>query len=296
MQRQKAPRTFRGILNRVADKRRGPELIPIEIEQHYESVLEEKRLASGPYQLEKARTELLLARYLPAPPAVVLDVGGGPGVYALWLSAQGYQVHLIDPVPLHVEQALEASSKCPDHPIASVSVGDARRLEHPDESIDAVLLFGPLYHLAGRQDRLAALREAHRVTRAGGLALAVAISRFASLLDGLFHGLLEDPEFARIVERDLLNGQHRNPTGHPRYFTTAFFHLPEEFKSEIEDAGWRLEKLLPVEGPAWLLKNFEEHWQDTNRRERLLKAVQSLEEQPSLLGASAHLMAVARKK
>jgi protein-L-isoaspartate O-methyltransferase len=49
---------------------------------------------------------VLLDRLLPAPPARVLDVGGASGVYASWLSERGYQVHLIDPVPLHREQAM----------------------------------------------------------------------------------------------------------------------------------------------------------------------------------------------
>ena len=55
--------------------------------------------------LEFARTKELLLRHLPPAPARVLDVGGGPGAYAVWLAELGYDVHLVDPVPLHVEQA-----------------------------------------------------------------------------------------------------------------------------------------------------------------------------------------------
>jgi len=36
---------------------------------------------------------------------VVVDVGGAAGVYAFPLAKQGYEVHLIDPVELHLEQA-----------------------------------------------------------------------------------------------------------------------------------------------------------------------------------------------
>ena len=60
----------------------------------------------------------------------------------------------------------------------------------------------------------------------GGVVLAAAISRFASTLDGLRLGLLDDPVFARLAEQDLRDGQHRNPTEEPRYFTTAYFHRP----------------------------------------------------------------------
>ncbi len=262
--------------------------------KHYESVSEEQRLQQGAGRLERVRTQELLRRYLPPPPAVVLDAGGGPGAYACWLAQQGYDVHLIDIVPLHVEQAHRASDAQPDHPLASARLGDARQLARGDQSVDAVLMLGPLYHLTERADRVQALREARRVLRAGGTVLAVAISRFASLLDGLVEGFLDDPEFARIVERDLKDGQHRNSTSDPAYFTTAFFHHPDELAAEIAEVGLRHEATLAIEGPGWLLQNFDAHWNNATRRARLLDAIRSVEREPSVLGASAHLLAVAR--
>ena len=44
------------------------------------------------------RTQEILSRFLPPPPASVLDVGGGTGVYACWLAVQGYAMHLVEPV------------------------------------------------------------------------------------------------------------------------------------------------------------------------------------------------------
>jgi len=106
-------------------------------------------------------------------------VGGGPGVYACWLSAQGYEVHLVDASPLHVEQARAASERLPNNPLASVRLGDARQLDVADAAVDAVLLLGPLYHLTERADRLTALRESARVLRPGGHVFVAAVSRFA---------------------------------------------------------------------------------------------------------------------
>jgi hypothetical protein len=154
---------------------------------------------------------------------------------------------------------------------------------------------GPLYHLTERSDRVAALREARRILKPDGLAFASAISRFTSALDGLVSGYLDDPEFVRIVQRDLVDGQHRNPKNHPAYFTTTFFHHPAELQQEMEEAGLRHETTLPVEGPAWLLGNFTDQWSDLTRRERLLMAVRWLESEPSLLGVSAHLLAIGYK-
>jgi ubiquinone/menaquinone biosynthesis C-methylase UbiE len=125
------------------------------------------------------------------PSSSTLDIGGAAGVYALWLARQGHEVHLVDPVPHHVEQARQASEAQATYPLASCTIGDARNVEYADRSADAVLLLGPLYHLTERAERLKALREAHRVLRPGGLVFAVTISRFASLLSGMTYGLLE---------------------------------------------------------------------------------------------------------
>jgi SAM-dependent methyltransferase len=263
------------------------------IAAHYASVSEQQRL--GPWSLERIRTWELLGRHLPPPPAVVLDIGGAAGVYALPLAVQGYAVHLVDPLALHVRQALEASAEQPATPLASATVGDARQLDHPDASVDAALLFGPLYHLTDRADRIAALGEARRVLRPGGVLAAAVISRFASTLDGLVRGYLDEPDFEAIVERDLRDGQHRNPTGRPEWFTTAYFHRPEELGQEVAEAGLRLHGVFAVEGPAWMLADIEQRLADPARRDRVLAAVRRVETEPSLLGASSHLIAVAHR-
>jgi SAM-dependent methyltransferase len=226
---------------------------------------------------------------------VVLDIGGGPGGYGCWLAARGYTVHLIDITPIHVEMARKASACQPESPLASAEVGDARALQWSSETADAVVLFGPLYHLTDRADRIQALREAHRVLRPGGTLLAVGISRFASAFDGLSRGYLKDPEFAEIVRRDLSDGQHRNPTGRPEYFTDTFFHHPDELRAEVEEAGFALATIYGVEGPSWILPDFESWWQEPEHRNRLLELAQFLEHEPSLLGVSAHLMAAANR-
>ena len=269
--------------------------LPPEFFEHYANGYEAQRLQSGSSQIELARTQELVMRYVPPTPAVIFDVGGGPGVYACWLAKQGYEVHLVDVTPLHVELARQASQGQPDAPLSSIEVGDARSLKRPEESVDVVLMFGPLYHLTERVDRLAALHEAHRVLRSGGLLLAVGISRFTSALDGLRQGLFDDPAFSQIVERDLQDGQHRNPANHPMYFTTAFFHHPKELQSEVEESGFLDEKTLPVEGPLWLSDYVAANFSALIRREQLLAIARSLEDEPSLLGASAHLLVVALK-
>jgi ubiquinone/menaquinone biosynthesis C-methylase UbiE len=267
-----------------------------EIVNHYGDAEESSRLRTGWFQLERARTEELILRHLPPPPATIIDAGGGAGAYACWLAARGYQVHLIDPVPKHVEQARAASARQREHPLASAEIGDARDLPHADSTTDAVLLLGPLYHLVEREDRLACLREAHRVLRPRGLAWGAAISHFASLFDSLSHGFFDDPSFAPIVARDLEEGQHRNSTRNPLYFTDASLHRPDELLREFLSTGFQLMELVAIiEGPGWLARDFDRLWNDLQQRERLLAAVRKVESEPSVLGASSHVMCIARK-
>ena len=214
---------------------------------------------------------------------------------SLWLLDRDYEVRLVDAMPLHVELAARTLSEHANRDLATARLGDARNLEEPDDSADAVLLMGPLYHLTDRGDRLQALREAHRVLKPDGFVFAAAISRFASLLDGLARNLVDDADFRQILEADLQSGQHRNPTNRPDYFTTAFFHHPDELRAEVAEVGFRVEALFAVEGPAWLLPNLAERLAHSAKREQLLSLLRTVEAESSLIGTSAHLFAVGRK-
>lgn len=269
-------------------------MIDPSIESHYGTGYERSRLfPGGQPSLEFVRSMELLERLLPPPPARVLDVGGGPGTYAAPLAGRGYHVHLVDPVPLHVQQAREAAGADPAR--FTAALGDARDLAEPDESQDAVLLFGPLYHLTEAVHRRQALAQARRVLAPGGRLIAMAVCRFASLLDGLYRGWLDDPLFRPIVDQDLADGQHRNPdpVGKPEFFTTAYFHTPDELKQEVEQAGLTAVALCGVEGPGWPLR---QEWADPQRREHILFAARALETQPSMIGFSNHMIAAGTKR
>jgi ubiquinone/menaquinone biosynthesis C-methylase UbiE len=254
---------------------------------HYGLGFEQSRLTDGGDHLELVRTLELLESVLPAAPADVLDVGGGAGVYAARLARAGYRVELVDVVPLHVEQARAVAADLPGTHFTA-TLGDARDLSmFDDECVDVVLLLGPLYHLTERDDRVRALAEARRVLRPTGVVVAAAISRFASLLDGTVHGFLGDPRFVEIVERDLRDGQHRNPENVPEWFTTAFFHRPEDLRAEVEAAGLHLERLAGVEGPGGWIGRWPEQAELVLRGARLAEAAPSL---------SAHMLAIARRQ
>jgi ubiquinone/menaquinone biosynthesis C-methylase UbiE len=277
----------------------GPESLPIaeEVRNYYAQSKEGTRLTkTAEGRIEFLRTQELLQRFLPPPPAVVLDVGGGPGVYACWLASLSYAVHLIDPIDLHIERAKEASARQPDHPLASCEVGDARHLAQDDASADAILLLGPLYHLTERDERAVALAEAHRVLRPGGVIVAAGISKFMSALDGLRGGFVDDPSYREIMERDLADGQHRNPHPEkPEYFTTAVLHHPNDLRREMASAGFNRLETFAVEGPAWLLGDLPSYLDHSERTAILVDVLRALEAETSLIGASKHFLTVGVK-
>jgi len=247
--------------------------------------VEDDRLRVSPHgRLEFLRTQELLRRYLPKPPARVLDVGGATGVHASWLAEAGYSVRVVDLVPEHVQQAATLGEGI------TAAVGDARNLDEPDAGADVVLLLGPLYHLVDGEDRLTALREAHRVVRPGGLVAAAGVCRYLGMLDAAMRGQLDDR--ATPLLQDVLNtGLHDPRLG----FTTAYFHLPEELGGEFRSAGFSDVEVYGVEGPMWMAMDAlgMEHLDDL--LPSALACARALERDRAMIAASAHLLALARR-
>jgi len=259
-----------------------------EIHAYYESGVEDGRLSAGAGRLEFLRTWDVLTRVLPSAPASVLDVGGATGVYAGPLARAGYRVHVVDPVAAQVAVAAAL-------PGVTAQVGDARVLTAADASVDAVLLLGPLYHLTDRADRLAVWHEAARAVRPGGVVVAATISRYASLLDGFVKSYLADPDFLDVVRGDLATGEHRNPEHVRGWFTTAYFHHPSEPPAEATEARLEVERVVAVEGPLWMVSTLSDFLAGDERTRLTLDLLREVESEPSLFGASAHLLTVARR-
>jgi SAM-dependent methyltransferase len=265
---------------------------PQEILDWYTGIYKESaRLAQGLGLVERIRIREIVQRFLPTPPAVVCDVGGGTGVHAFWLAGLGYEVHLMDIVPVHVEEARRLAGQPGSPRLASIRVGDARVLDYPSGSADAVLLFGPLYHLTERADRLRALTEAGRVLRPGGLLFAYAISRYASTMVGLVRGWVWDPDYLNMVTAELTSGQHRKPADW-NVITTAYFHHPDDLRAELVEAGMQLETTVGIQGPGWMVPDFETHLKDDERLNTIAQLARMLEGEPVL---SPHFLAVARR-
>jgi len=213
-----------------------------------ETVLEEwNRLDRCP--MEYAITTRLLQEHLPAPPAQIADVGGGPGRYAFDLSKAGYQVSLIDLSPQNIAFATQKAKELNQSSI-SFQVGDAcQTLPFSDASQDAILLMGPLYHLTELEQRKQAVAEAYRILKPGGIIFA----SFISLMAVLQVILIETP--------DNLDGEWKTlqfGTNDPQYgFTEAYLVRAEEIKPLMEP--FQTIEIVGVEG---ISSNFQDKFID----------------------------------
>lgn len=164
------------------------------------------------------------------------------------LAEMGHEVHMFELAPRAVEYVMELQKNL-DYPIYKIEQADARSLDRPDESADIVLLMGPLYHLTSREERIRALSEAARVLKKDGVMVIAAITRFGSTLWGLSvfgktNDYIAEDDFSKMIERELIDGQHIRPEKYPFLVARSFFHLPHDLRLEIEEVGLYHEKTL----------------------------------------------------
>jgi SAM-dependent methyltransferase len=232
----------------------------------------------------------VLDEHLPPAPATLLDVGGGPGRYAITLAARGYHVTLADisapELDLAREKAAEAGVS-----LARVVEADARDLSRFDNaSFDSVLIMGPLYHLLDEESRRRAIAEAVRVLRPGGVLFAAWITRYAVLRFWARYDPSRITADRARYERQLETGEVTDNAG----FTDVYVVRPEDVEPAMEAHGLKTVDLVGCEGVVSMIDDrintLEadewEWWVDVNYR---------LGRDPSTHGTTEHLLYVGRK-
>lgn len=258
------------------------------LQAYYARGEEPERLDSGAGLVEFLRTVEVIGRTLPPLPAVVADIGGGPGRYTDWLVDLGHKVIHRDLVADHVQHVRSR------HPHLDSRIGDARALDLGDGSVDVALVLGPIYHLRERADRLQALREARRVVRDGGTVHVAAISRWAARLAGILVQRLHEmhPALPGIVDDGERTGWMA--PAHDGAFTCAT-HRPADLRSELADAGLKVDSLVSVEGITFAFPDLDARLNDAVQRALILDTLRALESVPELLGVGPHLLATAHR-
>ncbi|MGH3760188.1 hypothetical protein [Actinophytocola sp.] len=157
-----------------------------------------------------------------------------------------------------------------------------------------IALLGPIYHLLDRADRVRAYAEARRVVRAGGVVLAAAISRCAPMYETLLNGMADRPDFVDMMRAELATGERRGVLDLVG-FTTVYFHRPEELPGEVADAGLHLDDLYAVEGMTHWMPDIEQRLSDPDGRALVLELAARTEREPSILGATPHVLVAAHR-
>ncbi|PTT02277.1 SAM-dependent methyltransferase [Pedobacter sp. HMWF019] len=270
------------------------DLISKDIDQFYSKTSEENRLSLGLGPLEYERNTELIGRYLSTSGKdTIIDVGGGPGIYAEWLAQLGHMVYLVDPVAKHIKQAKLRASKL-KKPFQCL-LGESRSLDISSGTADVVVLHGPLYHLQSKQDRILSVKEALRVLKPGGTVLGFAINYTASTIAGLLNGMIHETSFYEMCKKELQTGIHNPPQNWPGLLPEAYFHKPEELRNEFETAGFTVLDIIAVEGMIWLDSKYFETRSIPAKKEAIMGLLKMTERDPSILSMSPHMMIAGKK-
>jgi ubiquinone/menaquinone biosynthesis C-methylase UbiE len=258
--------------------------------EFYESYDENERIERHP--LEFIRTKDIISRNLPKNSIKIIDLCGASGVYAYWLAKMGHEVHLMDLSPKHIKQAENNQEKYKVK-LASIACGDARTLEHNDESFDMVLLMVALYHLQQKEDRILCLKEANRILKNNGTAIISYISRHSAMLDGFVKGYIFNSEYEEI-DNIIFTGKHFNPENKKGGFTTAYMHTTKDIFEELLQTNFTNILLYSVEGFGSII-NTEEYINDPIKLEKLLYYLRQTEQNMEMIGISFHQLAICKK-
>ena len=271
----------------------------------YDAGLEKDRLRSGIGLIEFERTKEILLERLPAPPAVIYDIGGAYGEYAWWLAFLGYEVQLFDLSRTNILMSGELAHEYPGVRLMAAEVCDARDVPRPDGSADAILLMGPLYSITEYHERLLAIRECHRLLKAGGLLFSAALTPYSVLVSRLavYHGdrikkrlELDDPAVLAMIGRALEDGCYINPgksvaTG----IGSSHLHTAKALREELALGGFATASVHGVMGGAWLAPDLDNLLANPDTREVLMKTVRMLDTHEEIIGLSGHMLAVSGK-
>ncbi|RLG50339.1 MAG: hypothetical protein DRN96_07945 [Thermoproteota archaeon] len=269
------------------------------VERYYDSTAEEedRRLFKDAYHmLEFIVCMHYITKYLPEK-ARVLDVGCGSGVYAVELMKAGCSIALVD---LSLKLLKLARSKVRRLKLAGrelcVAKGSSTNLMFRSSCFDAVLCFGPMYHLIHEVHRDMTAREIHRVLKHGGVAFISGISLFGVYGEVVkrWPERLLDESHREMFEKGVHRAEWYEPGS--AIFTDAYFWKPLELKEYMESFGFETLELAACEG---IVTHLDEQVnaisRDREKWSKLLELVMRTSNDPSIVGYTEHFIWVGRK-
>lgn len=260
-----------------------------ELELYYNKFNEEKRLDSRHGQVEFRVTMKYIHEYLEEFLAErakedikILDIGAGTGRYSVALAEEGYDVTAVELVKYNLGILKKKNSS------VKAMQGNAMNLKKlSTDQFDVTLLFGPMYHLFTKEDRIKALSEAKRVTKPGGVILVAYIMNEYGALTYAFKEkhILECVEQGRFTEDFKCIS---NPADLYDYVRI------EQIQELSEALSLTRLKLISPDGPANYMRPFLNQLSD-EEFEYFVEYQMATCERQDLIGAGAHTVDILRK-
>jgi len=248
-------------------------------------------------RLEFAVHKAWICRFLPPAPLRILDIGGGPGRYSIWLAQQGHQVTLADLSPELLSLAKEKAAEAGVGLDQIVEANATDLSQFADASFDALLCMGPFYHLVEETDRKQTVSELHRVLKPGGAIFAAFLNR----LQTLRVAVNQDIPFFTPYTADMIKSYHNTGVldwqGIPGTFNLAYLFWPQDIAPFMESAGFQTTELISSQSNA---ADVQKHLALFAERQPELYewAMAEFIEQanePSILGSGFHILYIGQK-
>jgi ubiquinone/menaquinone biosynthesis C-methylase UbiE len=236
-----------------------------------------------------------ISRYLPPPPARVLDIGGGPGRYSIWLAETGYRVTLADLSPDLLEVARARTKEAGVELEAFVEANAVELSAFGDASFDAALSLGPMYHIMEDSDRAAAAKELHRVLKPGAAVFAAFLNR----LQVLRVAVNQDIPLFTPFTFDMVQKWHQGVLDFPipGTFNLAYLYHPADIAPFMEEAGFQTLELVSSQS---LAGDVQRHLALFAERQPelypwVMHELIELANEPAILGSGFHILYIGKK-
>ena len=267
------------------------------VKSYYDVFNEWNRLDAPEGKLEFDLSMPIITSNLPSQ-AEILDLGGGPGRYTIELAKLGYGMHLAD-----LSQTLldEAKKKISEHQIKNVkSISQVNAVDlaiYHDCSFDAILLFGPLYHLTKEKERIACVKEINRVLKPNGLVFASFIPYLSGAI-GVASRMFYFPDQVEIetLKKVFDSGVFNNNAD--RGFQEGYYPTSGEIADMFDKHGFSKILLRSIRG--WGSGNEEQIYklrdENPEKYNAVIKIINKTSDDPSIIEMCSHAMYVGQKR
>lgn len=264
------------------------------IKNYYDHFDEDNRLkndCSG--KLEYEMTTEILKKYLPQK-ATILDLGGATGVYAFPLAKMGYKVYLSDLSETLVKKAIQKKEKLHEINIKSIDVINAVDLSiYKENTFDCVLLFGPLYHLLEKAERIKCISEVKRVLKNNGLIFASYIpylSGSIAILDRYFR----HPEQVDNINLEKVFNSGKFNNNSTDGFQEGYYPTTDEIKTLFETMNFETLNIRSIRGFGYEKEGAIYNIKDETFRRKVFDLIEKTSRVPELIETCGHAMYIGK--